>query len=157
MKSSTPTHISMFYRGTILHLISTRILINRVPCAGELVPYISLAADVCKINSTVFPSLGSMMHSKVSGWLCGNGEKQMWEGAGSSRYTGILRDKTRGEFGIAYFSIARDIKTSGDWCYCEPYIHISKHPAGTYTCTYIRTTWLVQVWKHLPTSKAKDQ
>ena len=35
------------------------------------VSYISLAADVWKINSIVFPSLGSMTHSKVSGWLCG--------------------------------------------------------------------------------------
>jgi hypothetical protein len=42
-------------------------------------PYISLAADVCEIKSTVFPNLGSMTQSNISGWLCSmqkqNGEK----------------------------------------------------------------------------------
>jgi len=33
--------------------------------------HISLAADVCDIKSKVFPDLGSMMQSNMSGWLCG--------------------------------------------------------------------------------------
>ena len=65
-------------------------------------------------------------------------EKKKLVGASFSRYTSILRDKTRGEFGITYCSIARDFKTSCDRCYCEPYVHISKRPARTYTCTYIQ-------------------
>ena len=62
---------------TILHLTSTReTLVDRTPRdGGEVIPPIpyiseSLVVDVCKINSTVFPNLGSMTHSKVSGWLC---------------------------------------------------------------------------------------
>ena len=145
--------------------VHERLLVDRTPRdGGEVIPPIpyiseSLVVDVCKINSTVFPNLGSMTHSKVSGWLCqwGNAEKKLWEGVGFSKYTSIIPDKTRGKFGFTNCSIARDLKTSCDCCYCEPYIYISKRLARTYTCTYIRTMWLVQVWKHLPTSKAKYQ
>ena len=124
------------------------LLVDGIPCAeGDVIPpmpssYISefLVVDVCMINSTVwFPNLGSMTHSKVSGWLCDIMQnKQDCEKEQASRgYTNILRDKTRGEFGFTYYSIARDFKTSCDWCYCEPYIHISKRPAGTYTFAHI--------------------
>ena len=34
-----------------------------------ILPYISLAADVCEIKSTIFSNLGSMTHSGISGWL----------------------------------------------------------------------------------------
>ena len=152
------------YWETIWHKYFTpykykKFLLDEIRCAGRCDPvrYISLAADVCKINSIVFPNLGSMAHSKVSGCLCGM-QKQNWEKAGFSRYTSILRDKTRGEFWITYCSFASDLKTSCDRCYCEPYIHISKRLAGTYTCTYISGlglyTWL-NIWKHSPTSEAK--
>ena len=47
----------------------------------DLVPYISLAADICEIKSKVlFPNLGSMTHSKASGWLC-DFRKKRWEGS----------------------------------------------------------------------------
>ena len=140
-------------------------LLDGTPCAGgdviPPIPYVSLAADVCKINSKVFPNLGSITHSKVSGWLYGIQKKKSWEGASFSRYGGILRDKAWGEFGITYCSIARDSKASCNWCYCEPYVHISKRPAGTYTCTHISGlglySWL-QIWrKHSPASKAEYQ
>ena len=85
-----------------------------------------------------------MTHSKVSGWLCGNNAetKAVRRRRLLEVYNSILRDKTRGECGIAYWSIARESETSCDRCYCEPYVHISKCPAGTYTLhiyIYIRT------------------
>ena len=45
-------------------------------------PYISLAADVCEIKSTISPKRGSMTHPEVSEWL-GDMQKKRWEGAGS--------------------------------------------------------------------------
>ena len=46
---------------------------DRTPWAlrDVILPYISLAANVCEIRSRVFPNLGSITHSKVSGCLCG--------------------------------------------------------------------------------------
>jgi hypothetical protein len=44
-------------------------------------PYISLAADVCEIKSTVFPNLGSMTQSNISGWLYSSMQKKNGEKA----------------------------------------------------------------------------
>ena len=131
---------SMF-PGTMTQIYTLQVqelLVDSTPCNGDVIspsPYISdsLTADVCEINSTVFPNLGSMTHSKVSGWLCVMQKQNCEKKQASRKYTSILRDKTWGEFGFTYCSVARDVKTSCDRCYCEPYIHISKYPAGTYT------------------------
>ena len=67
------------FPGTMTQIYTLQVqelLVDSTPCNGDVIspsPYISdsLTADVCEINSTVFPNLGSMTHSKVSGWLCG--------------------------------------------------------------------------------------
>ena len=144
------------------------LLVDSTPCDGEHmiapIPHISefRAADVCEINSTVFPNLGSMTHSKVSGWLCVMQKQNCEKKQASRKYTSILRDKTWGEFGFTYCSIARDVKTSCDWCYCEPYIRISKHPTGTYTLHIYQDIrrglyTLLYKFRNSPTSKAKYQ
>ena len=79
------------YWETIWHKYFTpykykKFLLDEIRCAGRCDPvrYISLAADVCKINSIVFPNLGSMAHSKMSGCLCGM-QKQNCEKKQASR------------------------------------------------------------------------
>ena len=109
-------HFNLLPRYNLTQIFYTlQVQLDGIPCAGRCdpVPYISLAADVCKINSTVFPNLGSMVHSKESGWLRGM-QKQNCEKKQASRCTSILRDKTRGEFGMTYCSFAGDLKTSCD-------------------------------------------
>ena len=35
-----------------------------------------------------------------------------------------------------------DLETGYDWCYCKPYVHITKRLSGTNTCTYQEwVTW----------------
>jgi len=50
-----------------LHLTSTGVL--NIYSRNLIHPYISLAADVCEIKSTIFPNLGSMTHPEISEWL----------------------------------------------------------------------------------------
>jgi len=129
---------SMIYHGTIWHKYNyMELSFDKTPWAWRdvILPYTSLAANVCEIRSRVFPNLGSMTHSKFSGWLCGI-QKRKGEKAENSRGTNILRDKGRGELGIAYYSITGDLERGCDWRYCKPYVHITIHLAGTKTCTY---------------------
>ena len=133
-----PTYTSTFYRGTIWHKYFTPytkykiFLLDGTPCGGEMWSrLLYLPGSRClqnKLHSISIPWLDDAF--KSVGMAVWYAEAKLWEGAGT-RDTSILRDKTRGEFRITYCSIAGDLKTSRDWCYCEPYVHISKRPAGT--------------------------
>ena len=85
-----------------------------------------------QVHNIVKPWLNDAFRNfGVPGWY---EEKKTMRRSRVSKSSG-LRDKTRNELGITWYTIAGDSKTGGDWRYCKPYVHITKFLAGTKTCT----------------------
>jgi len=103
MQDLLPQSYSAYYERTTYTLgpSYTGVVATRAPILPvlqhDVEPHISLAAEVCEINSKVFPNLGSMTHSNTSGWLYGMQKTKNGEKGASSRSRYQLSYATRPE------------------------------------------------------------